>query len=205
IVPQASIPSTDTILVSNFVRPLQVSAVKELLEQYGDVKFFWMDKIKTHCYATFNTVANATKARESVYGITFPPEHGRLLTADYISSEKALKNITEQESKLINNDRRFQENTRKKTDFFNKPEFNSRRLVGVAAATLQSAADAGGIKGKDEAVKRKLEIEKQRIEAPKETLVEVDKLFHKTKASPFIYWKPVKEIREAQGDQEIKQ
>jgi len=42
----------DTILINNFVRPLVTRTVKELVSQYGEVKNFWMDTIKTHAYVT---------------------------------------------------------------------------------------------------------------------------------------------------------
>jgi hypothetical protein len=33
-----------------FVRPLILRHVEELIKKYGQVKKFWMDGIKTHCY-----------------------------------------------------------------------------------------------------------------------------------------------------------
>ena len=51
-------PATCTVRVDNFVRPFTVSAAKELMAQYGALgdSGFWMNSIRTHCYATYKTV-----------------------------------------------------------------------------------------------------------------------------------------------------
>ena len=44
---------------------------------------FWMNAIKTHCYATFESEACAARAREALYGLKWPDERGGSLTAEF--------------------------------------------------------------------------------------------------------------------------
>jgi hypothetical protein len=41
---------TNSVYIKGFVRPLILRHVEELIKKYGQVKKFWMDGIKTHCY-----------------------------------------------------------------------------------------------------------------------------------------------------------
>jgi hypothetical protein len=41
---------TNAIYIKGFVRPLILRHAEELAKKYGNVKKFWMDSIKTHCY-----------------------------------------------------------------------------------------------------------------------------------------------------------
>ena len=41
---------TNAIYIKGFVRPLILRNAEELAKKYGNVKKFWMDSIKTHCY-----------------------------------------------------------------------------------------------------------------------------------------------------------
>ena len=44
---------------------------------------FWMDMIKTHCYATFESEACAAQAREGLWGLQWPDERGGTLKAEF--------------------------------------------------------------------------------------------------------------------------
>jgi hypothetical protein len=41
---------TNAVYIKGFVRPLILRHAEELAKKYGNVKKFWMDSIKTHCY-----------------------------------------------------------------------------------------------------------------------------------------------------------
>lgn len=44
---------------------------------------FWMNMIKTHCYATFASEEAAARAREELWGLRWPDERGGLLKAEF--------------------------------------------------------------------------------------------------------------------------
>lgn len=82
-----------TVRVDGFIRPFRLPAAKELLESKGGEKLgedcFWMNNIKTHCYATFQTEEAAARAREALEGIVWPETHGGTLRADFAAETAA--------------------------------------------------------------------------------------------------------------------
>ncbi|ORX54677.1 hypothetical protein BCR36DRAFT_347592 [Piromyces finnis] len=91
----------DTILINNFVRPLIVRSVKELVAQYGEVKSFWMDSIKSHAYVTYTSIESAEAASKGIHGIKFPEETGKILSVEYISEEESKERIKKEEEKIL--------------------------------------------------------------------------------------------------------
>jgi hypothetical protein len=86
-VPDPKHPRSATLRVDGFIRPFRLTGVKELLEEKGEGPLvtdngLWMDAIKTHCYATFESEDSAAKARLALYNLTWP-ERGGVLTADF--------------------------------------------------------------------------------------------------------------------------
>ncbi|KAK9486511.1 hypothetical protein V1527DRAFT_422629 [Lipomyces starkeyi] len=83
---------TKSVYMQNFSRPLNIPSLKTHLETVAGSKLvkFWIDSIRTHCYAIFESVEAATKVREDIYGQTFPlEEKGRKkLIAEYIPDSK---------------------------------------------------------------------------------------------------------------------
>ncbi|KAG9301387.1 hypothetical protein G9A89_018059 [Geosiphon pyriformis] len=88
-----------TLYITNFVRPLTLPAVRALLEQYGVIEYFWMNKIKSHCYVKFESVESAVITRNSLWNVKWPPETGRSLVLDFFNFEKALEAINQEEAK----------------------------------------------------------------------------------------------------------
>ncbi|CAG8476934.1 838_t:CDS:2 [Ambispora leptoticha] len=89
---------TSTLNIKNFVRPLTLTAVRTLLEQFGTIEYFWMNKIKSRCYVKYETVDSAVKARNEMWNVKWPPETGRPLILDFIEYEQALESIRSEES-----------------------------------------------------------------------------------------------------------
>jgi apoptotic chromatin condensation inducer in the nucleus len=86
-----------TIRVDGFVRPFTLPKAQALVVEMGggplvDGKGFWMDAIKTHCYATFQKEEHAIKAREALYGLVWP-ERGGTLKTDF--SDKTAAEVAE--------------------------------------------------------------------------------------------------------------
>jgi apoptotic chromatin condensation inducer in the nucleus len=88
VVPPSTKPPTTSLKIDKFLRPFTHKAVKELLANTGVVQAMWMDQIKTHCYVTYSTVEEAVATRNALYNLQWPPQGGRLLTAEFVESEE---------------------------------------------------------------------------------------------------------------------
>ncbi|KAJ3037966.1 hypothetical protein HDV00_001169 [Rhizophlyctis rosea] len=75
------------LLVRGFTRPLQLPAVEELMSRYGSYRDLWMNKIKTHCFVTYDTAHEASTAKEAIEGMIFQPNTGKHLTADLVTEK----------------------------------------------------------------------------------------------------------------------
>ena len=45
-------PETASIYLANLVRPFMLPQLKEMLAEHGELEYFWIDQIKSHCYVT---------------------------------------------------------------------------------------------------------------------------------------------------------
>ncbi|CAO3627338.1 unnamed protein product [Cunninghamella echinulata] len=68
------------ICIKNLLRPLVARDVRDLVGKYGEVKRLFIDHVKTHCYANYETVKEANDALENIDGIQFPPETGKIVS-----------------------------------------------------------------------------------------------------------------------------
>ncbi|KAF3786504.1 Apoptotic chromatin condensation inducer in the nucleus [Nymphaea thermarum] len=87
VVPPPQRSPTASLRIDKFLRPFTLKAVQELLAKTGTVRCFWMDHIKTHCYVTYSSVDEAIATRDAVYNLQWPPNGGRLLTAEFVEPE----------------------------------------------------------------------------------------------------------------------
>ncbi|KAK9462994.1 uncharacterized protein V1516DRAFT_671701 [Lipomyces oligophaga] len=98
----AKFHATKSIYIQNFSRPLNIPSLKKYLEAAAgeSLAFFWIDSIRTHCFAVFESIAGATKVQELVYNSTFPvDEKGRNpLITEFIPDEKVTEFIELEES-----------------------------------------------------------------------------------------------------------
>ncbi|CAN0111047.1 unnamed protein product, partial [Ectocarpus sp. 12 AP-2014] len=84
-----------TIRVDNFVRPFTAQQAKKLLEEKAEAPIleggFWMDSIKTHCYATFDGKEAAERAMAALQGLQWPAQSFKRLEATMgdMSAEEA--------------------------------------------------------------------------------------------------------------------
>ncbi|XP_033145306.1 apoptotic chromatin condensation inducer in the nucleus [Brassica rapa] len=88
VVPPSPKEPTNFLRIDRFLRPFTLKAVQELLGKTGNVTSFWMDTIKTHCYVSYGSVEEAAATREAVYNLQWPPNGGRLLTAEFVGPEE---------------------------------------------------------------------------------------------------------------------
>lgn len=83
---------TRSLCIEGFVRPLPLGRVQELLGKTGNLVVFWMNRIKSVCYCTFETEEQAAETLQAVQGLKFPPERvdKGLLAARQVPDQEAL-------------------------------------------------------------------------------------------------------------------
>ncbi|OZJ03255.1 hypothetical protein BZG36_03518 [Bifiguratus adelaidae] len=95
--PDTRVEGSETaICVKNFVRPLVLGQVKELVGQFGETHTVWLDSIKTHCFVSYNSPEHAVHAVKGLHGIKFPKDTGRILDAFTLPEDIARKMIEEE-------------------------------------------------------------------------------------------------------------
>jgi hypothetical protein len=57
-VSESTAADTNAVYIKGFVRPLIQRHAEDLAKKYGNVKKFWMDNIKTHCYVIVSAMMN---------------------------------------------------------------------------------------------------------------------------------------------------
>ena len=191
----ASDAASSTLYVRHFVRPFTLAAAKALFSDHGEVTWFWMDAIKTHCFVTFATVAQAQAALSAVNGVQWPAVTGRVLAAELIAADKAaLRAASGGMGK----------------EALAPAEPATRRPSGQAAPTTPKAAVAAAVttptatpvpasaapaastptaSTPDVAAAHEAVV----VDTPSAQVKSLDDLFKKTVTKPVLYYKPVDE------------
>ncbi|CAO3681241.1 unnamed protein product [Umbelopsis vinacea] len=86
---ESTAADTNAVYIKGFVRPLIQRHAEDLAKKYGNIKKFWMDNIKTHCYVIYETSQEANAAHQGIDSIVFPPDTGRTLHVGSITESKA--------------------------------------------------------------------------------------------------------------------
>lgn len=110
IIAPALHPATSSLYIRDFMRPLQPGNVKTYLTSLATppksspnpdiVLDFFLDSIRTHCFATFPSISAASRVRSALHGAVWPQERSRKpLWVDFVPEEKVKEWIrTEQDS-----------------------------------------------------------------------------------------------------------
>ncbi|KAJ0233519.1 SAP domain-containing protein [Hirschfeldia incana] len=171
VVPPSSKEPTDSLRIDRFLRPFTLKAVQELLGKTGNVTSFWMDSIKTHCYVSYSSVEEAAATREAVYNLQWPPNGGRLLTAEFVGSEEVKAKLEPPQA---------------------KPQPQAQAPSRPPATTLPPPPPLA----KAPPVVERVTLPPPPPLVPEEQeppIVTLDDLFKKTKAIPRIYYLPLSE------------
>eukprot|EP00117_Sycon_ciliatum_P016576 scpid5379/ scgid15943/ Apoptotic chromatin condensation inducer in the nucleus len=74
-----------TISIHGLVRPFTLPQLKELLSRHGPIvpDGFWIDRIKSHCYVSFEEVGSAEECRKALHGARWPTTSPRTLSVDF--------------------------------------------------------------------------------------------------------------------------
>ncbi|KAI8883676.1 hypothetical protein K501DRAFT_218903 [Backusella circina FSU 941] len=184
---------SSAIFVKGFVRPLIIRQVQDLFGKYGNIKRFWMDTIKTHCYVMYETDAEANEAFSKVNGITFPPDTGKTLSVGGLTSEQAEQLIGFEQSAA---ERRIRvdweaniEKVKAGEELVSTPDSSSRktRTMGIGQIAKQLAQAA------TPAVTASRTPTPTTEKAQSDSNLALEDLFKKTKALPALYYLPVSE------------
>ena len=70
--------------IKNFVRPLTVTRVRELLEQTCKIEYFWMDDKKSQCYISTGSLEEAIQTFQALHDRVWPAETGKALQVVYV-------------------------------------------------------------------------------------------------------------------------
>ncbi|KAH3776667.1 hypothetical protein DPMN_178098 [Dreissena polymorpha] len=83
-------PVTKIVHIRNLVRPFTLHQLKELLGRYGTLieEDFWIDKIKSHCFASYATVEEAENTRRALHNTRWPQSNPKTLTADFAAQDQ---------------------------------------------------------------------------------------------------------------------
>ncbi|EFN59666.1 hypothetical protein CHLNCDRAFT_56500 [Chlorella variabilis] len=88
-VPVAGEPATRALRIDGFVRPFTERQVRELLSETGQVLALWMPSIKTHCYAVFESKAQAEETRKATYHLQWPATNPKRLAPRFVPLTEA--------------------------------------------------------------------------------------------------------------------
>lgn len=85
-------PVSTTIHLKNLVRPFTLGQLKQVLGKSGKIvdDKFWMDKIKSHCFAVFETEDEAKEARQALHGTRWPSSNPKILSVEFATEEERL-------------------------------------------------------------------------------------------------------------------
>ncbi|SAL95711.1 hypothetical protein [Absidia glauca] len=79
------------ICIKGFVRPLITRNLHQFVNDFGNIKRFWIDPIKTHCYVIYETLEQANTAFEKIDGAVYPPSTGKNVSVIRLTSTQAAK------------------------------------------------------------------------------------------------------------------
>ncbi|RCH87513.1 hypothetical protein CU097_008392 [Rhizopus azygosporus] len=182
---------SSAIIVKGFVRPLIIRQAQDLFAKYGNVKRFWMDSIKTHCYVIYETIEEAKKAYNQVNGIIFPSDTGRKLIVGGLTPEQAESLIEYEQSaaeqRLRVNWEDIVQKVKAGEPIPSSPASDTRktRSVGIGQIAKQLAQAASPPEKTKTAQPEHVREEKRGLS--------LDDLFQKTKTLPHLYYLPVSE------------
>lgn len=96
-------PPSRIIHVRNLVRPFTLNQLKELLSKTGALieGGFWIDKIKSKCYVTYETEEQAVNTRQALHGTQWPSSNPKILSVDFATQDELdfHRNLAESEAK----------------------------------------------------------------------------------------------------------
>lgn len=227
-------PVSKVIHVGNLVRPFTIKQLKDLLSRTGtfDDSTFWIDKIKSHCYVTYETEEQAVQTRKALHNTKWPSSNPKILRLDFASLDEiefhkqkelgpkaAVRRDSQQEMKEKREkerEKREKEAQKKREEAAKAPpirewdrdkirQSRERELSGRKPGRSRSPSPGRSRRGRE----RSRERERREKKVVPEKKVEdeppaklLDDLFKKTKTTPCIYWLPLTDAQVEQREKE---
>uniref|UniRef100_H3B6Z3 SAP domain-containing protein n=1 Tax=Latimeria chalumnae TaxID=7897 RepID=H3B6Z3_LATCH len=206
---------TTIVHICNLVRPFTLGQLKELLNRTGTLieETFWIDKIKSHCFATYSSVEEAVATRNALHGVKWPQSNPKLLTVDFAEQEQLdfhrgllPEKPSEQKppEEVLHPDHREQE--RAVQDQWAERELEMQRRErtrserewdrGKVREYKHEEGRRSRSRSRDRRRKERAKSKEKKSEKKEKAQEEppaklLDDLFRKTKAAPCIYWLPL--------------
>ncbi|XAR62297.1 hypothetical protein NMG60_11017010 [Bertholletia excelsa] len=193
VVPPSSKPPTNSLRIDHFLRPFTLKAVQELLGKTGAITSFWMDHIKTHCFVTYSAVEEAIETRNAVYNLQWPPNGGRLLVAEFVDSQEVKMRVEappQSPATPVSSGPTISPSPR-----VVQPPTSSRQPVQRQPLPPPSPLPSPPPSSNPPPVRERIPLPAPPLppENVEPSIVTLDDLFRKTKATPRIYYLPLSE------------
>ncbi|CAF1079131.1 unnamed protein product [Rotaria sordida] len=205
-------PPSRILYIRGLTRPFTLPLLKELLSRYGKLVDgeFWLDKIKSQCFVTYNTLEEAQNAREGLDGCRWPSTNPKTLSVRFGRQDEFEFSKTHDlppdqmsiDAMDATNNRLVQE----KSTSINKISTSTRRSVSpndemkinkkVRPIGNTDVREWDLPKFQEEKEKSPTErniIEESKVKTNEPPAKGLDDYFRKTKAKPAIYWLPLTE------------
>ncbi|CAF3124497.1 unnamed protein product [Rotaria socialis] len=203
-------PLSQILYIRGLTRPFSLLQLKELLRRYGTLVEgeFWLDKIKSQCLVTYDTLEEAQNAREALDGCRWPSTNPKALSIRFAQQTElefskthdlppdqmsidSVDRIIQDKSNTISSRRSASPSDEKKSHV----KKNSSDVQEWDVPKLEKKSYHGFlITEENEPVKP--------TESPTKGL---DDYFRKTKTKPSIYWLPLTEEQITERNRELAQ
>ncbi|XP_071499450.1 uncharacterized protein [Diadema antillarum] len=206
-------PESKIVHVINLVRPFTLVQLKELLGRYGTLTEggFWINNIKSHCYATYETTEGAVACRASLHGTTWPSSNPKTLRIEFADQNELNRHmgvaVQKEEARaepspertpapvrgdrISAQDRERDAEQERRTRERERERERARKEREWDRGKERSQSRERRRRQRSQERRERHEEAKKEVEEPPAKLL--DDLFRKTKATPCIYWLPLTE------------
>ncbi|CAH1183614.1 unnamed protein product [Phaedon cochleariae] len=199
-------PKSEILFISNLVRPFTVKQLKELLERTGKIQEdgFWTDRIKSKCYARYESEEEAEATRNALHGVSWPIGNGKQLVIDFATEEDMQKArnpvpaVPVVPEILPEKENRFQEPDKLEIRHREQEVEEKRHHETGRDRSREETRRRHSRSRSRERIRRHsrrsytpevlMKKKPKKEEVPQKLM---DDLFLKTKATPSIYWQPL--------------
>jgi len=203
-------PPSRILYIRGLTRPFTLPLLKELLSRYGTLVDgeFWLDKIKSQCFVTYNTLEDAQNAREALDGCRWPSTNPKTLSVRFGRQDEFEFSKTHDlppdqmpiDSMDTSNNRLVQEKptsinkiSTSSTSPNDEIKINNKKLRPTGNTDVREWDIPKLQQEKDKSPTQRHIIEEQTVKPNEPPPKGLDDYFRKTKAKPAIYWLPLTE------------
>lgn len=171
-------PVSCVLHVTNLVRPFSLPQIKEFLSQKGHLieNGFWIDRIKSHCYAVYSSEEEARAMRDVIHGLKWPSTSPKFLSVDFATKEDVDRAMGIAEPPPV----------------VTQPTVPKIEEMGQESKLGASDDDKQVVTHKQDTLTQVTEAETDASKPDNAAAAKLlDDLFRKTKSQPAIYWIPL--------------